>query len=125
MMPPMITGTFLISTSCLATSAATLPWLWASRMSRASAQPAAPPASLMSLTASSTALEAFWPYSPAGPVSSMTTPIVVVQSALASVGPSSAARSAAAAAPWIFDLIPVSCWWPSGEGRRLPPAGAF
>src|SRR5215471_10946416 len=27
MMPPMITGTFLISTNCFATSAATLPWL--------------------------------------------------------------------------------------------------
>src|SRR5258706_10611754 len=121
MMPPMISGTFLISTSCLATSAATAPWLWASRMSAASVQPAAPPASLMSFSASSTALDAFWPYSPAGPVSSITTPMVVVQSALASAGASAAARSAATAAPWNFDLILVSCWGPSGEGRGLPP----
>src|SRR5690348_2326659 len=79
MMPPMITGTFLISTSCLATSAATLPWLWASRVSASSVQPLTPPAAFMSRSASSTDFDAFWPYSPAGPVSSITTPMVVVQ----------------------------------------------
>src|SRR5260221_7399264 len=47
MMPPMITGTFLISTSCLATSAATLPWLCASRISASSVQPLAPPAAFI------------------------------------------------------------------------------
>src|SRR6516162_7494902 len=39
MMPPMTAGTRLTSTNCLATSTATDPWLWESRISAASLQP--------------------------------------------------------------------------------------
>ena len=45
-----------------------------------------PPASLMSRKAISTDLTPAWPYSPAGPVSSMTTPTVISQSAALAAG---------------------------------------
>ena len=77
----MITGTFLMLTSCVAWSTATLPWLWLSRVSVTSLQPPTPPASLKSRNAISTDLAPAWPYSPAGPVSSMTRPTVMSQSA--------------------------------------------
>ena len=85
MMPPMIAGTRLISTSCLATSTATVPWLWASRISAARRQPAGPPASFRSRKASSTAFDPAWPNCPAGPVRDITTPIVVVHCAAATL----------------------------------------
>src|SRR5688572_6551517 len=40
MIPPRMAGTRLISTSCLAASTATVPWLCASRISAARRQPA-------------------------------------------------------------------------------------
>ena len=61
MMPPMITGTFLMLTSWVAWSTATLPWLWLSRMSATMLQPPTPPASLKSRSAISTALAPAWP----------------------------------------------------------------
>jgi len=78
MIPPMMAGTRLISTSCLAASTATAPWLWASRISATSLQPPGPPASFRSRNASSTDLAPAWPNWPAGPVSSITTPTVTV-----------------------------------------------
>ena len=81
MMPPMMTGTFFTWTSWVATSTATLPWLCELRVSATSLQPCGPPASLRSRNAISTDLAPAWPYSPAGPVSSITTPTVIVQSA--------------------------------------------
>src|SRR5689334_5856701 len=82
MMPPISAGTFLTWTSWAATSTATLPWLWLSRVSVRSLQPLmTPPASLMSRNAISTDLAPAWPYSPAGPVSSITSPTVMSQSA--------------------------------------------
>nr|WP_281177555.1 hypothetical protein [Rubellimicrobium mesophilum] len=56
MIPPMMTGTCPMSTSCRAWSTATLPWLWLSRVSGTSWQPSTPPASLRSWKAISTAL---------------------------------------------------------------------
>jgi hypothetical protein len=38
----MMTGTFLMLTSCVAWSTATVPWLWLSRVSVESLQPSAP-----------------------------------------------------------------------------------
>ena len=76
----MTTGTFPTWTSCVAASTATLPWLCESRVSVTSLQPFTPPASLMSRNAISTDFAPAWPYSPAGPVSSMTTPTVISQS---------------------------------------------
>ena len=87
MMPPMMAGTRLISTSCLAASTATVPWLWASRISAASRHPATPPASFRSRKASSTAFEPACPNWPAGPVRDITTPIVVVHCASTAPGP--------------------------------------
>src|SRR5215472_3068772 len=72
MIPPITAGT------CLTTSTATVPWLWESRVSATSLQPAMGPASFRSRKASSTALAPAWPNWPAGPVSSMTTPMVWV-----------------------------------------------
>src|SRR3954468_22503895 len=97
MMPPMMTGTFLTWTSWVAASTATLPWLWESRVSVTSLQPpSTPPASLMSRNAISTDLAPAWPYSPAGPVSSMTRPTVTSQSAIAAPAPTSKAAAAVA-----------------------------
>ena len=87
MMPPMMAGTRLISTSCLAASTATVPWLWASRISAARRQPAGPPASFRSRKASSTAFAPACPNCPAGPVSYITTPIVIVHCAAAALAP--------------------------------------
>ncbi len=81
MIPPMMTGTFFTCTSCVAASTATLPWLWLSRVSVTRSQPRTPPAALRSRKAISTDLAPAWPYSPAGPVSSMTRPTVILQSA--------------------------------------------
>ena len=81
MMPPMMAGTFLRSTSWRAWSTATEPWLWASRRSNASLQPAtpcAPAAVFSSLNASSTDLLAAWPKRPAAPVRETTMPTVCV-----------------------------------------------
>ena len=61
MMPPMITGTFRMLTSCVAWSTATLPWLWLSRMSATMSHPPTPPASLKSRSAISAALAPAWP----------------------------------------------------------------
>ena len=61
MMPPMMTGTFLMLTSCVAWSTATVPWLWLSRVSVESLQPSAPLASLKSRNAISTDLAPAWP----------------------------------------------------------------
>ncbi len=87
MMPPMITGTCSTCTSCVAASTATVPTLWLSRVSVFSAQPCAPAAALRSRKAISTDFAPAWPYSPAGPVSSMTTPTVTAQSAQAGSAP--------------------------------------
>src|SRR4030095_4708972 len=65
--PPMMAGTRLISTSCLAASTATAPWLWASRISAVSWQPPGPAASLRSRKAISTDLAPAWPNWAAGP----------------------------------------------------------
>ena len=103
MMPPMTTGTFLSWTSCVAASTATAPALWLSRVSVASLQPWTPPASLMSRNAISTDLAPAWPYSPAGPVSSMTTPTVILQSwALAEPAPRAAASAVVASNAMVF-----------------------
>ncbi len=64
MMPPMMAGVFFRSTNWRAWSTATEPWLWASRRSKASLQPAMPalPAALFkSLNANSTDLLAACP----------------------------------------------------------------
>ncbi len=81
MMPPMMTGTWRTWTSCVAASTARVPVLWESRVSATRSQPWAPPAALRSRNAISTDFAPACPYSPAGPVSSITTPIGMVQPA--------------------------------------------
>jgi hypothetical protein len=59
---PMMTGTFLMLTSWVAWSTATLAWLWLSRVSSRTLQPSPkPPAVLRSFTAISMALAPAWP----------------------------------------------------------------
>ena len=93
MMPPMTTGTCLIWTSCVAASTASVPVLCESRVSVTTVQPWAPPAALRSRNAISTDFAPAWPYSPAGPVSSITTPTGIVQPA-AWAGRAAASRAA-------------------------------
>src|SRR5262249_42628907 len=79
-----------------------------------------PPASLKSWNAISTDLAPAWPYSPAGPVSSMTRPMVMSQSA-ASAGKAeapSAVSTDVARSNLFIDVLPF--WF-----GRLPAATGF
>src|SRR5215470_13710581 len=96
-------------------------------MSASSVHPLTPPAALMSRSASSTDFDAFWPYSPAGPVNSMTTPIVVVHAAEPTRGVSETASARATAAvdvirlmrPPSVVLLLMSLPWSGSDGVEL------